>query len=85
MLKENLRIYVLLLLSALSIFACSEIGIQWKKQGTTPTPIPDCQNNCTAEGGLVTRPIFKTWVKYQNLDLKNGFDLAVKTLLSKGH
>ena len=67
------------------IFACSEIGIQSKKEGTTPASVPDCQKNCTGKGGLITRPIYKTWVKYDHLDLKNGFDLAVKTLQSQGH
>ncbi|MGZ3524148.1 MAG: hypothetical protein ACXU9L_05095 [Thermodesulfobacteriota bacterium] len=84
MLKRNLQI-CFFLLSALCIFACSEIGIQSKKEGTPTGPISDCQKNCTGEGGLITRPIYKTWVKYDHLDLKNGFDLAVKTLQSQGH
>jgi len=85
MLKRNFRIYVLLLLSLLCIFACSEIGIQSKKESTIPVSIPDCQKNCTGKGGLITRPIYTTWVKYHHLDLKNGFDLAVKSLQSQGH
>lgn len=84
MTKRNLRIYFILL-STLWLYACSEIGIQLKKEGTTPAAISDCQKNCTGEGGLITRPVFKTWVRYDHLDLKNGFDLAVKTLQSKGH
>ena len=84
MLKPNLRNY-LFLLSALWIFACSHIGIQSKKEETIPTPIPDCQRNCSREGGLVSRPVYKTWVKYDHLELKKGFDLAVKTLQSQGH
>ncbi len=84
MLRRNLQICSFLL-SALCIFACSEIAIQSKKEATTPTLIPDCQKNCTGEGGLISRPIYKTWVKYDYLDLKNGFDLAVKTLQSQGH
>ncbi len=85
MLKLALRIFALLLLSLLCIFACSEIGIQSKKEGASTVPIPDCQKNCEGEGGFITRPIYKTWVKYDHLDLKNGFDLAVKTLQSQGH
>ena len=85
MLKRIFRNYVLFLLAALCILACSEIGIQPKKEGTTPASVPDCQKNCTGKGGLITRPIYKTWVKYDHLDLKNGFDLAVKTLQSQGH
>ncbi len=84
MLKRNLWI-CFCLLSGLLVFGCSEIGIQSKKEGAAPPPIPDCQKNRTGEGGFVTRPICKTWVKYDHLDLKNGFDLAVKTLQSQGH
>ena len=85
MLKRIFRICAPLLLSILCIPACSEIGIQSKKVGTIPALLPDCQKNCAGEGGLITRPIFKTWVKYDHLDLKNGFDLAVKALQSQGH
>ena len=84
MLKPNLRIY-LILLSALWFFACSQIGIQSKKEGAISAPIPDCQKNCTMEGGLISRPVYKTWVKYDRLELKKGFDWAVKTLQSQGH
>jgi hypothetical protein len=37
------------------------------------------------EGGLISRPVYKTWVKYDHLDFKKGFDLAIKTLQSQGH
>ena len=84
MLKPNLRIY-LILLSALWFFACSQIGIQWKKEETISAPIPDCQKNCTVEGGLISRPVYKTWVKYDRLEFKKGFDWAVKILQSQGH
>lgn len=85
MLKPNLQIYFLFLFSALWVFGCSQIGIQSKKEGTISAPIPDCQRNCTMEGGLISRPVYKTWVKYDHLEFKKGFDLAVKTLQSKGH
>jgi hypothetical protein len=83
-LKPNLRNYLLFLL-ALWVLACSHLGIQSKKDGTIPAPIPDCQRNCMREGGLVSHPVYKTWVKYDRLDFKKGFDWAVKTLQSQGH
>jgi hypothetical protein len=83
-LKPNLRNY-LFLLSALLAFGCSYLGIQSKKEETIPAPIPDCQKNCTVEGGLISRPVYKTWVKYDHLELKKGFELVVKTLQSQGH
>ncbi len=85
MLKPNLRSYILLLLSALWVSACSQAGIQSKKEGTIPAPVPDCQRNCNKEGGLVSRPVYKTWVRYDHLEFKKGFELAVKTLQSQGH
>jgi hypothetical protein len=84
MLKRNLLI-CFFLLSALWIFACSLIGIQPKKEGTIPAPLPDCQRNLTMEGGVISRPVYKTWVKYDHLDFKQGLDLAIKTLQSQGH
>ena len=84
MFTPNLRTH-LLFLSALWFFACSHLGVQSKKEETIPAPIQDCQRNCTMEGGLISRPVYKTWVKYDPLDFKKGFDLAVKTLQSKGH
>jgi hypothetical protein len=85
MLKRNLRIHVFFFLLVLSVFACSQIGIQSKKEGTIPAPVPDCQRNLTMEGGVISRPVYKTWVKYDHLDFKQGLDFAVKTLQSQGH
>lgn len=85
MFKPNLRNYLLFLLSGLWIFGCSHLDIQSKKEGTVSIPLPDCQRNLAREGGLISRPIYKTWVKYDHLDFKKGFDLAVKTLQSQGH
>ena len=84
MLAPNLRNY-LLLSSALWAFACSHTGIQSNKERTVFAPIPDCQRNRTREGGVISRPAYKTWVKYDHLDFKKGFDLAVMTLQSQGH
>jgi hypothetical protein len=84
MLTPNLR-NCLLLSSALWVFACSQIGLESKKEGAIPAPILDCQRNCTMEGGLISRPVYKTWVKYDHLELKRGFELVVKTLQSQGH
>jgi hypothetical protein len=85
MVTSNFRNHLLFLLSALWIFGCSHIGIQSKEEGTISAPIPDCRRNCTREGGLVSRPVYKTWVKYDHLEFKKGFDLGIKTLQSQGH
>ncbi len=84
MLKLNPRNGLLLLL-ALGVFACSHTGIQPNKETTIPAPTPDCQKNSSKEGGVISRPVYKTWVRYDRLDFKKGFDLAVKTLQSQGH
>jgi len=84
MLKPNLLI-CFFFLPALWILACSQIGIQLNKQETIPTPAPACQKNCIREGGVVSRPVYKTWVKFDHLEFKKGFDLVLKTLQSQGH
>jgi len=82
MVKPNLRICFFFLPW---IFACSQIGIQSHKEETIPAPMPACQKNCIREGGVFSRPVCNTWVKYDRLEFKKGFDLAVKTLRSQGH
>ncbi len=77
--------YFILSFSALLILACSLEDIQRKKEETISSQIPDCQKHYTKEGGLVSSPIYKTWVRYDQLDFKKGFDLAVKALQSHGH
>lgn len=84
MLKPNLRFFFFFL-PVLVILSCSQIGIQSNKEETIPAPVPACQKNCTREGGMVSRPVYKTWVKYDHLEFKKGFDLVVKTLQSQGH
>ncbi len=84
MLKLNLRNY-LLLLSAFCAFACSHTGIPPNEDRTIAVPPPDCLKNCARVGGLISRPVYKTWVKYDHLEFKKGFDLAAKTLQSQGH
>ena len=84
MLAPNLRNYFLLL-SALWAFACSHTGIQLNRERTVSAPTPDCQRNRTREGGVISRPVYKTWVKYDHLDFEKGFDLVVRTLQSQRH
>jgi hypothetical protein len=84
MFKPNLRI-CFFFLPALWVLSCSQIGIQSNKEETIPAPIPACQKNCIREGGVISRPVYKTWVKYDHLEFKRTFDLVVKTLQSQGH
>lgn len=84
MLKSNFRNH-LLIFCALWFFACSHTGVQSNKEKTISAPTPDCQKNLSKEGGVITRPVYKTWVKYDHLDFKKGFDLAIKTLQDQGH
>jgi hypothetical protein len=85
MLKLNLRNNLLFLISALWVFGCSHLDIHSKKEGTVSALLLDCHRNYTKEGGLISSPIYKTWVKYDHLEFKKGFDLAIKTLQSQGH
>jgi hypothetical protein len=85
MLTPNLRKYLFILLSILWVFGCSHIGIQSKQEETASDSVPDCRKNYTKEGGLISGPVYKTWVKYDHLDFKKGFDLVIRTLQSQGH
>ena len=92
MLALHLRKYLLIVLSALWVFDCSHIGIETKKVEETrpreePTSdfIPDCRKNHTKEGGLISGSVHKTWVKYDHLEFKKGFDLVIRTLQYQGH
>ena len=92
MLTPNVRQYVLILLSALCVFDCSYMAVESQKvdktrprQETTSDSIPDCQKNYTREGNLISSQVYKTWVKYDHLDLRKGFDFVISTLQSHGH
>ncbi len=82
--KHQLRMCLMILLSGLFIFGCSQLGFLSKKERPDPTSIPDCKKNYTKEGNLITGRIYKTWVKYENLDFKKGFDTAIKTVQARG-
>jgi hypothetical protein len=83
MLRFNLKISMGIFLSIFFIFSCSQLGLQTKKGETDPSA-PDCKKNFKKEGGLFSTPVYKTWVKYDNLDFKKGFDITVKSLQSQG-
>jgi hypothetical protein len=84
MLRFNLKISMGIFLSIFFIFSCSQLGLQTKKGETDPSA-PDCKKNFKKEGGLFSTPVYKTWVKYDNLDFKKGFDITVKSLQSQGN
>jgi hypothetical protein len=85
MLRLIFQGWFLLSFSAIWIFGCSHFGSEVRNDGTASAVIPDCRSNHTTEGGLISSPIYKTWVRYDKLDLKKGFELASKILQSHGH
>lgn len=82
---KNYRIYLLIFLFGLFISACSQLGLQSKKKTPEPTSIPNCKQNYTKEGNFISGRVYKTWVKYENLDYKRGFDAAVMALKARGY
>ena len=84
MLRLKLKIYVTIFSSIFFFFSCSQLGLQTKKEEADPS-IPDCKKNFKKEGGLFSSPTYKTWVKYDNLDFKRGFDITLKSLQSQGN
>jgi hypothetical protein len=86
MLKDRLRIYLLIFLSGLFISACAQLGLQSKKETAEPAaPIPECKKNYTKEGIWPFSRVYKTWVKYDPLDYKKGFDAVVMTVKTRGY
>jgi hypothetical protein len=83
--NNHLRIYLLFFLSGLFISACSQLGLQSKKETSEPASIPDCKKNYTKEGNFISGRVYKTWVKYDNLDYKKGFDAAVTAIKARGN
>jgi hypothetical protein len=82
---KNLQIFLLIFLSGLFISACAQLGLQSKKETAEPTaPIPECKKNYTKEGNFISGKMYKTWMKYDNLDYKKGFDAAVTTIKALG-
>jgi hypothetical protein len=71
---------LLILLSVLSLFACSQIGLQSKKEPLQPSSLRDCEKNFTKEGNWFSGRVYSTQAKYQNLDFEKGFDAAVATI-----
>ena len=86
MLKNHLRVYLFILLSGLFISACAQLGLQSKKESAEPAvPIPECKKNYTKEGIWPFSQVYKTWVRYDPLDNKKGFDAVVTTVQSRGY
>ena len=84
MLRFYSRIYLLVFLSGFSIYACSILGLQSKKEAPDPST-PDCKKNYTKKGNFISGRVYNTWVEYENLDFKKGFDTAVMTIQARGN
>jgi hypothetical protein len=85
MLKNLLRICLLIFVSSLFISACAQLGLQSKKETAQPTSIPECKKNYTKEGIWPFNRVYKTWVKYDPLDSKKGFDAATTAVKTRGY
>jgi hypothetical protein len=86
MLKNHLRTYLFIFLSGLFICACAQLGLQSKKETAEPAaPIPECKKNYTKEGIWPFNQVYKTWVKYDPLDYKKGFDAVLATVKTRGY
>lgn len=84
-LKFLLRIYLLLFLLSTFIFACSQVVVRSQKEISEPPSIPDCQKNYIKGGNWLFGRVYKTWVKYDNLDFGKGFDAVVMIIQGKGN
>jgi hypothetical protein len=80
MLKHHLKVGLIIVTCGLFPFACSQLGFQSKNDEPAMSSIPDCRANYTKEGNWLTGRVYKTWVKYENLDFKKGFDAALTAI-----
>jgi hypothetical protein len=85
MLRFYWRISLFIFLSGLLIFSCSQLGLQPKKETAELPPMSDCKKNYTKEGNFISGRVYKTWVKYDNLDFKKAFNAAVKSIRTSGN
>jgi hypothetical protein len=84
MLKFHLKVYPIILFSGLITFGCSQLGLQSKNDVPEISSIPDCRANYTKEGNWIAGRVYKTWIKYDNLDFKRGFDAALAAIQTHG-
>ena len=80
MLKFHLKVCSIIVFSGLIVFGCSQLGFQSKNDEPGASSIPDCRANYTREGNWFSGRVYKTWVKYENLDYKKGFDAALTAI-----
>ncbi len=85
MFRFSISKFLLTLLLTLSVFACSELGFETKKDALESTPVPDCKKNYTKEVTLLTGPVHKTRVRYESLDARKAFDTAMSSLQKMGY
>ncbi|MGQ9647437.1 MAG: SH3 domain-containing protein [Thermodesulfobacteriota bacterium] len=76
---------IVIITLCLFIFSCSQLGIQPRKDKEESLPVPECKRNYTAEGVWPFNRLYKTWVRYDRLDYKHGFDAAVMTVKTSGY
>jgi hypothetical protein len=84
-LKFHLLICLFLFLSSTFIFACSQAVVQSQKETSESPLIPDCKKNYIKEGNWILGRVYKTWVKYDNLDFGKGFDAIVMNIQGRGN
>jgi hypothetical protein len=80
MLNFHPKVCSIIMFSGLIAFGCSQLGFQSKNDEPGASSIPDCRANYTREGNWFSGRVYKTWVKYENLDFKKGFDAALTAI-----
>jgi hypothetical protein len=80
MLKFHLKLGFIIIFCGLLASACSHSGLQSKNDEPGMSSVPDCRANYTKEGNWFAGRVYKTWVRYENLDFKKGFDAALTAI-----
>jgi hypothetical protein len=94
--KSKWALFLLICLCALFISAChreakpseeqspSSQSEKPKAQKETPG-VPECTKNYTREGNWASGLIYKTWVKYDNVDFSKAVDASLQSLQAYNH
>ena len=91
--KSKWALFLLICLFALFIFACHREAKPSEEQTQSQKPqaqkeapaVQECNKNYTREGNWASGQLYKTWVKYDNVDFNKTLDASVQSLQVYNH
>ncbi len=65
--------------------SCAHLGLQTEQEEPFLSVVPECERNYKKEGVWPFRQVHSTWVKYDPLDYKRGFEAALMAIKTMGY